>query len=81
MITFVMAEMMEKMAGRLHSNNQPFAELANVNQLIEKAQIIHFQATIRSCFSCFVYRFGFSKEDGGYYGSCWLSLLAFPVFG
>lgn len=37
MITFVIAEMMGKMAGRLHSNNQPFAELANVNQLIEKA--------------------------------------------
>jgi undecaprenyl-diphosphatase len=29
--------MMGKMAGRLHSNNQPFAELANVNKLIEKA--------------------------------------------
>ena len=37
MITFVIAEMMGKMAGRFHSNNQPFAELNNVNQLIEKA--------------------------------------------
>lgn len=37
MITFVIAEVMGKMAGGLHSNNQPFAELANVNKLIEKA--------------------------------------------
>ncbi|MEY9869152.1 undecaprenyl-diphosphatase [Peribacillus sp. B2I2] len=37
MITFVIAEMMGKMAGGLHSNNQPFAELTNVNKLIEKA--------------------------------------------
>ena len=37
MITFVIAEMMGKMAGKLHSNNQPFAELTNVNKLIEKA--------------------------------------------
>ncbi|MDP1420532.1 undecaprenyl-diphosphatase [Peribacillus simplex] len=37
MITFVIAEMLGKMAGRLHSNNQPFAELDNVHKLIEKA--------------------------------------------
>ncbi|MGE6375916.1 undecaprenyl-diphosphatase [Peribacillus muralis] len=36
MTTFVIAEMMGKFAGRLHSNNQPFAELTRVNQLIEK---------------------------------------------
>ncbi|KOP70882.1 bacitracin ABC transporter permease [Bacillus sp. FJAT-21351] len=29
--------MMGKIAGTLHSNNQPFAELSNVNKLIEKA--------------------------------------------
>lgn len=37
MVTFVIAEMMGKLAGRLHSNNQPFAELTHVNKLIEKA--------------------------------------------
>ncbi|MFJ7755771.1 undecaprenyl-diphosphatase [Peribacillus muralis] len=37
MTTFVIAEMMGTLAGRLHSNNQPFAELPHVNQLIEKA--------------------------------------------
>ncbi|GEB34134.1 MULTISPECIES: undecaprenyl-diphosphatase [Brevibacillus] len=35
--TFVMAEVLGKLAGTLHTNNQPFAELANVNQLVQKA--------------------------------------------
>lgn len=35
-ITFVVAETLGKIAGQLHSNNQPFVELAHVNQLIEK---------------------------------------------
>jgi undecaprenyl-diphosphatase len=36
-ITFVIAEILGKLAGKIHSNNQPFAELSNVNQLIEQA--------------------------------------------
>jgi undecaprenyl-diphosphatase len=36
-ISFILAEMIGKIAGKLHSNNQPFAELSNVNKLIEKA--------------------------------------------
>ncbi|NMD71631.1 undecaprenyl-diphosphatase [Bacillus sp. DNRA2] len=36
-ISFVLAEILGKLAGQLHSNNQPFAELDNVNQLINKA--------------------------------------------
>jgi undecaprenyl-diphosphatase len=36
-ITFVFAEIIGKIAGKFHSNNQPFAELTNVNKLIEKA--------------------------------------------
>jgi undecaprenyl-diphosphatase len=36
-ITFVIAEIFGKIAGKIHSNHQPFAELSNVNQLIEKA--------------------------------------------
>ncbi|MCH6268711.1 MULTISPECIES: undecaprenyl-diphosphatase [Neobacillus] len=35
--TLLMAEGLGKLAGMLHSNNQPFAELSNVNKLIEKA--------------------------------------------
>ncbi|WP_047980258.1 undecaprenyl-diphosphatase [Ornithinibacillus contaminans] len=34
-ITFIVAEILGKLAGRIHSNNQPFAELTNVNKLIE----------------------------------------------
>lgn len=36
-ITFVFAEIIGKIVGKFHSNNQPFAELTNVNKLIEKA--------------------------------------------
>jgi undecaprenyl-diphosphatase len=36
-ITFVIGEILGKLAGKIHANNQPFAELSNVNQLIEKA--------------------------------------------
>lgn len=35
-ITFAISEMLGKMAGTLYSNFQPFAELSNVHQLIEK---------------------------------------------
>lgn len=35
--SFVLAEVMGKLVGQLHSNNQPFAELSHVNQLIHKA--------------------------------------------
>lgn len=36
-VTLVLSEIVGKIAGKLHTNNQPFAEIANVNQLIEKA--------------------------------------------
>lgn len=35
-ISFILAEMIGKLAGLIYSNKQPFAELANVNQLIDK---------------------------------------------
>ena len=35
--TLLLAEICGKITGKLHSNKQPFAELENVNQLIEKA--------------------------------------------
>ncbi|PLT27614.1 undecaprenyl-diphosphatase [Peribacillus deserti] len=37
MISFLAAELLAEVVGRLHSNNQPFAELPHVNKLIEKA--------------------------------------------
>ncbi|KAA0546251.1 undecaprenyl-diphosphatase [Bacillus sp. BGMRC 2118] len=36
-LTFLIAELLGKFAGTLHSNQQPFAMLQDVNQLIEKA--------------------------------------------
>lgn len=36
-LTFILAEVLGKIAGTIHSNEQPFASLTNVNQLIEKA--------------------------------------------
>ncbi|MEK3887327.1 undecaprenyl-diphosphatase [Bacillus sp. FSL K6-3431] len=36
-ITFFSAVIVGKLAGKIHSNNQPFAELSNVNQLIGHA--------------------------------------------
>ncbi|MFC7680209.1 undecaprenyl-diphosphatase [Paenibacillus sp. GCM10028914] len=36
MISFMLAEILGKIAGQLHSNKQPFVELPHVNQLIEK---------------------------------------------
>ncbi|MGN4125874.1 undecaprenyl-diphosphatase [Lysinibacillus sphaericus] len=36
-IAFILAEIIGKFAGLLHFNHQPFAVLANTNQLIEKA--------------------------------------------
>ncbi len=37
MFAFVVAEVFGAIAGAIHSNNQPFAELSNVNQLIGHA--------------------------------------------
>ena len=37
MFAFVIAEVFGAIAGAIHSNNQPFAELSNVNQLIGHA--------------------------------------------
>lgn len=34
MIAFIIAEILGEFAGKIYSNNQPFAELTNVNQLI-----------------------------------------------
>lgn len=37
LLSIILAEIIGKLVGYLHLNNQPFAELSNVNQLIEKA--------------------------------------------
>ncbi|MCK2000940.1 undecaprenyl-diphosphatase [[Brevibacterium] frigoritolerans] len=75
MITFVIAEMMGKVAGRLHSNNQPFAELANVHQLIEKAVDNSFPSDHTILFFSFCVSFWLFKRG---WWLLWI-LLAFLV--
>ncbi|MFT4416131.1 undecaprenyl-diphosphatase [Fredinandcohnia humi] len=64
-IAFIVAEILGKVAGKLHSNQQPFAELANVNQLIEKAVDNSFPSdhTILFFSFCFTF-FLFGKRLG-----------------
>lgn len=72
-ISFVFAEIIGKLAGQLHSNNQPFAELNNVNQLIEKAIDNSFPSDhtillFSVCFSIWLFR----KKQGLF----WFTLAA-----
>lgn len=57
---FLLAEVLGKVAGVFHSNHQPFAELSNVNQLIEKAIDNSFPSDhtilfFSFCFTIFLY--------------------------
>lgn len=63
-ISVVMAEILARLVGLLHSNNQPFAELANVNKLIEKTVDNSFPSDhtiifFAFCFTFFLFRKGF----------------------
>ena len=74
-IAFVMAEIVGKIVGMFYSNYQPFAELSNVNQLIEKSVNNSFPSDhtilfFSICFSFWLVR----KKEGAF----WL-LLAFGV--
>ncbi|KAA6451563.1 undecaprenyl-diphosphatase [Bacillus swezeyi] len=74
-ISFVIAEILGKIAGSLYSNYQPFAELPHVNQLIEHEIDNSFPSdhTILFFSICFLF-FLFYKKTG------WLWLvLAFAV--
>ena len=74
-ITFVIAEMMGKIAGGLHSNNQPFAELTNVNKLIEKAVDNSFPSDHTILFFSFCVSFWLFKRGWWF---LWI-MLAFLV--
>ncbi|WP_075981223.1 undecaprenyl-diphosphatase [Bacillus massilinigeriensis] len=65
-VTFVMAEIIGKIAGKLHSNNQPFAELGNVNQLIEKAVDNSFPSDHTILFFSFCITFWLFKRGWGF---------------
>lgn len=70
-ITFVIAEIIGKIAGEIHSNHQPFAELNNVNQLIEKAVDNSFPSDHTILFFSFCVTFCLFK---GARGSFWIVL-------
>lgn len=74
-ITFVMAEIIGKVAGKIHSNHQPFAELSNVNKLIEKAVDNSFPSDHTILFFSFCVTFWLFRGGRGF---IWV-LLAFLV--
>ncbi|MCF6800387.1 undecaprenyl-diphosphatase [Bacillus sp. ET1] len=67
-ISFILAEMMGKIAGTLHSNNQPFAELSNVNKLIEKAVDNSFPSDHTILFFAFCMTFFIYQKRWRYIG-------------
>lgn len=73
--TFIVSEIIGKIAGKIHSNYQPFAELPNVNQLIEKAVDNSFPSDHTILFFSFCITFWLFKKG---IGLLWL-LLAITV--
>ncbi|WP_232284516.1 undecaprenyl-diphosphatase [Bacillus timonensis] len=60
-----------RVAGMFHSNNQPFAELPNVNQLIEKTVDNSFPSDHTIIFFAVCYSFFLYKKPGRY---MWMAL-------
>jgi undecaprenyl-diphosphatase len=73
--SFILAEILGKLAGKIHSNHNPFAELSNVNQLIEKAVDNSFPSDHTILFFSFCVTFWLFKRS---WGILWIS-LAFLV--
>ncbi|MGE7907163.1 undecaprenyl-diphosphatase [Peribacillus sp. NPDC094092] len=64
-ITLVISELLAKTAGQFHSNNQPFAELPNVNKLVEKAVNNSFPSDHTIIFFSFCITFWLFKRGWG----------------
>ncbi|MGX6444520.1 undecaprenyl-diphosphatase [Neobacillus sp. K501] len=73
--SFILAEIIGKLAGKIHSNQNPFAELSNVNKLIEKAVDNSFPSDHTILFFSFCVTFWLFKKGWGF---LWI-LLAFLV--
>lgn len=73
--TFVVSEVLGKVAGKIHSNSQPFAELSSVNQLIEKAVDNSFPSDHTILFFSFCVTFFLFRRG---WGLMWIA-LAFLV--
>lgn len=74
-ISFIFAEITGKVAGKIYSNNNPFAELVNVNKLIEKSVDNSFPSDHTILFFTFCITFFLCRKKYSYF---WL-LLAFSV--
>lgn len=68
---FVLAELIGRLAGQFHSNYQPFAELANVNQLINKAVDNSFPSDHTILFFAFCFSFFLFNKKSKYF---WMAL-------
>jgi len=64
-ITLVISDLFAKIAGQFHSNNQPFAELPNVNRLVEKAVNNSFPSDHTIIFFSFCITFWLFKRGWG----------------
>lgn len=74
-IAFILAEIIGKLVGEVHSNNQPFAELSNVSKLIEHSIDNSFPSDHTILFFAFSFSFWlFGKR----FGFLWM-ILAFLV--
>ncbi|WP_121613170.1 undecaprenyl-diphosphatase [Mesobacillus foraminis] len=65
-LSFIFAEVAGKLAGMLHSNQQPFAELSNVNQLIDKTVGNSFPSDHTMVFFAFCTTFWLFSRKTGY---------------
>lgn len=65
-IALVISEILAKIAGQFHSNYQPFAELPNVNKLVEKAVNNSFPSDHTIIFFSFCITFWLFKRGWGF---------------
>ncbi|MES1041661.1 undecaprenyl-diphosphatase [Peribacillus simplex] len=65
-ITLVISEILAKIAGQFHTNYQPFAELPNVNKLVEKAVNNSFPSDHTIIFFSFCITFWLFKRGWGF---------------
>lgn len=75
LIAFILAEAVGKVAGQFHSNQQPFAELPDVNKLIEKSVDNSFPSDHTILFFSVCMSFWIFRKKSGF---LWL-ILAFCV--
>ena len=77
MLSVGVAVLLGRVAGIFHSNNQPFAELPNVNQLIEKAVNNSFPSDHTMIFFAVCFTFFLFKKPGRY---LWMALACLVGF-